>query len=161
MKNKRSLILFGAFGILAMILFLPTTLGYTGLAIPECIYTTYGTQIGDIEDIQDNDGDVVVWVGQLRWPQFWILAKVYIEKKTDVGTGNTIAIEFKFGGGNTITIDVFYVDGTKDRHIQPPGSWRTVIWALDNNKVVDYVKFVNIEYNAPGILQVDYILVHY
>jgi len=161
-KNKKSLILLGTFGILTTILLLPTTLGFTGTVVPCEIVNTYGYQTGLLEDIQTEDDDYVQWKGaQYSWFIFLISTKVYFPEKSSVGTNNEVEMELKLIGGGSVTIQIFYTDGTYDSHSQGAGGWRTVIYDLDNYKIVDYVKYYNLEWWYAGILQVDYVEVNY
>ncbi len=161
-KNKRSLILLTAFGILAMLMIFPTTLAFSGTVRPNEIRNQYGTQTGTLSDIQYEDNDLVQWTGvQIVWFQFRITTNIYFPYKTDVGTNNEVEIEFSLRGGAPLWISIYYTDGTHDAYSQNPGSMRTVIYDLDNYKIVDYVRLYNHEWWYAGVLKVDYLIVNY
>lgn len=161
-KHKSSIILLATIGILVLITFVPSTFAYSGTVVPENIINTYGSQSGTLDDIKYEDNDYVQWTGvSVFWLQYKIKTRIYFEEKSDVGTGNELEIEFAFNGGNVIDIVIKYTDTSYDIHVESSASWKTVIYDLDNYKIVDYVQFYNHEYWNPGILKVDYIEVNY
>lgn len=161
--QKRSKILLGTIGILVLIMFLPSALGYSGTVVPRRIVNTYGDQEGELEDIQSDDDDFVEWEGvDAGWFQWKILTKIYFTVVTNVGDDNEIRIKFAFNGGNVIDILVKYTDSSYDIHVEISASWKTVIYDLVDDKIVDYVQFFNHEIGWwPGVLKVDYMAVTY
>jgi hypothetical protein len=161
-KNKRSLILISTFGILAIMLILPSIRAFSGTVRPELITNTHGHQYGTLPDIQYEDQDYVRWLGANYAPfQFRIDTKIDFPPKSDVGGGNEVEIKLWFSGGAPVYIYVYYTDSSRDTHSQYSGGWRTVSWDLDDNKVVDYVRLWNHEWWYSGDVRVDYVIVIY
>jgi len=160
-KQKRSLLFLSIFGLVALIAILPSTLAYSGLALPRSIVNTYGLQTGELNDIKYDDEYEVTWTGVLTWPLYTINTKVYFETKSDVGDDNNLEMEFSFTGGNRFDIKIVYTDATYDIHYEYETSGKTVIFDLDDNQIVDYVQFFSLEWWTGGVLEVNYMEVNY
>jgi hypothetical protein len=161
-KNKRTLILFSTFGLLALIAISPSILAFSGTVVPNSIVNTYGAQGGTLPDIQYEDDDYVYWIGvPVGWNQYKILTKIYFPEKSDVGTGNELEMEFQFSGGSVMQVKIRYKDSTYDIYTESSTSWKTVVYDLDNYKIVDYVQLYNYEWWVFGIIAVDYMEVNY
>jgi hypothetical protein len=161
-KKKRSMLLLSIIGILAVIAMSPSVLGFTGTVVPNNIVNTYAIQSGTLEDIKYEDNDYVQWIGlTTSWFIFQILTRVYYPLKTDVGSGNELEMEFYFSGGAVCDVKIVYTDLSYDTYYESSTNWKTVIYDLDDNKIVYYVQFWNYEWWQGGILQVDYMEVNY
>lgn len=162
-KQKRTLILFSIFGLLALIAITPSILGYSGTVVPDEIIITHGSQEGSRSYLYTkNDGYTVTWTSAyLGWFQHKIDLKVCFPIKSDVGTGNTVEIRFEFTGGNVLDVKIVYTDGTYDLDSENSASFKTIIYELVNYKIVDYVEFFNHEFWADSVLEVDYLVVNY
>jgi hypothetical protein len=161
-KQKRSLLLLSTFGLVALIAILPSTLAFSGTVLPREINNTYGTQTGTLYDIKYEDDVVVKWTGVTDgYPIHKIKTKVYFVTKLDVGDGNELEMEFSFTGGNVLDVKIVYTDDTYDLYNEYRTSTKTVIYDLEDNKIVDYVQFYNLEWWHGGVLKVDYMEVNY
>ncbi len=87
---------------------------------------------------------------------------MFYYEKTDVGGGNTLELYFKYiQGGTYLTVTIYYRDETSDDYQESITNWKTVIYNLDNNKVVWYVQFYSHTWWQRAYLYVDYMVVHY
>ncbi|MHA1671812.1 MAG: hypothetical protein ACTSV5_14740 [Promethearchaeota archaeon] len=89
--------------------------------------------------------------------------QLFFPAKTDVGGDNSLEWTFKYSGSNNVILEVTYTDETTDEHIEysTGSSYETVIYELDDNKIVDYVYLWNYQWWAGGHLWVDYMAVDY
>ncbi len=60
-----------------------------------------------------------------------------------------------------VDILIKYTDATYDIRTETSTNWKTVIYDLDDYKVVDFVQFFNHEWWYAGYLAVDYMEVNY
>lgn len=160
-RQKRSLLFLGLFGLVALIAISPSTLAFSGTALVDNIINTHATQTGDEDDIKYDDDDEVTWEGVMVWPFYLILTRVYFQIKSDVGDDNQLEIEFSFTGGNRFDIWIFYTDASHEVHYEYETSSKTVIFNLIEDKVVNYVKFYSLEWFTGGELVVNYMEVNY
>lgn len=166
MISKNRLILLSAVAFLTVLTILPSTLAFSGTAYVEEIQTIEGQHIsGRVSDLRTKNGVEVYLKGSMLywWApwQYFLTARLFFEMKSSVGSGNTLEIYFRFYGYRVIDFLVVYSDGSSDLHYEYKTSGKTVIFPLDNYKVVDYLQFYSHEYWHAGRLYIDYAVVHY
>ena len=64
-------------------------------------------------------------------------------------------------GVNDVQIRIYYTDGEYDVYYESNRVYKTVIYELEDNEIVDFVWFWNIEMWNAGNLYVDYVGVNY
>jgi hypothetical protein len=163
MKNKKTLYLATALGLIGLMVIFPASLAFSGTVLPDEIVVIDGSQKeGRLSDLYEVDGDYVWWQATSPALFQWLLrVKIYFPEKSDVGEGNTLTVKFQFEGGSILYVVIYYTDDTYDTHNELSTSWKTVIYDLDPYKIVDCVGFANHEWWLPGNLYVDYLVVDY
>jgi hypothetical protein len=160
--NKKSFYLVTVLGLIGLFAIFPASLAFSGTVLPNEIIITSGSQSGHLSDLYEVDGDYVKWTASSPVLFQWLLqVKVYFPEKSDVGTGNTLTVKFKFEGGSILYVVIYYTDDSHDSHNELSTSWKTVVYDLDPYKIVDCVGFANHEWWLPGKLSVDYMAVDY
>ena len=149
-------------GILVLIAFLPSSRAFSGRVVPKSMIGVMGYTDGTLNDIRYEDNNVVTFTGAWYWWQeFKIMQSIYFPIKTDVGGGNELEMEFSFSGGGVLQVLIRYLDYTYDIYYESNTGMKTVIYDLDDNKAVHYVRLFNHEWWFPGIVKVDYMEVNY
>jgi len=151
---------------LAFLAISPSILAYSGTERPTDKNIDKGDkQWGDLESLKYYDADDMYIKGKNGDPWYLSFIILKVEFKTDitnVGDENIFVIRFKFFGGGTLQIKVYYTDGTYTPYSETQQStYLTKGYNIADNKVVDYIKFHSCEFLVPGKLYLDIVNVIY
>jgi hypothetical protein len=149
--------------LIALLVILPSVLGYMGVVFPDDFDTYVGTlEEGDEDSFTSIDDDIIWWTGERDGIPYIISVATYFEEKPMVGSDNFVICNLKLTGGGLVFISIYYYGGGVDFFEEDAsGSFHTRTWEIDDNKCVSIIAFWNAELVIAGKLYINYLGAHY
>lgn len=147
----------------------PSILAYSGTALPVTHHLDEGDkQWGNTYSLKYGYDPYDMYIkGAARdFPEIYIyefnLRVMFDADITNVGDENIFVMRFKYFGGVSMSIYVYYTDNTYTFYSESQQStYLTKAYDIEDNKIVSYIKFYSLELWNPGRLYLDLVRVNY